>query len=370
MSIILFLIILAILIFVHELGHFLIAKLFKIRVDEFALGFPPTLMKKRVGETEYKLNIIPFGGYVSIFGENPDEESLNGPEAKARSMAHKPRPVQAAVLAAGVIFNMIFAWILISLTLMIGISPIASFNADSDAAKEGKVIITNVVEGSPAAQAGIIPGDVVFQVSDGKQTIAGDALDVPVIQEFIASHPNTDITFGLYRNGEEQMVSAKPQAGVVSGSDKAAIGIAMESDALVQVPWYRAPIEGFKTTLNVTVLTAVGLWNFVGDAFGGTADFNQVAGPVGIVGMVGSASESGLAYVLFFTALISINLAIINILPFPALDGGRLLFVLIESIMRRPIAPKIANALNAVGFALLLLLMVVVTFSDVIKIFK
>jgi len=145
------------------------------------------------------------------------------------------------------------------------------------------------------------------------------------------------------------------------------VGISMESTALVQVPWHRAFIEGAKTTYNVTVLTAQGLYGFVTDAFTGRADYQQVSGPVGIVGLVDDASASGFSYLLFFTALISINLAVINILPFPALDGGRILFIIIETITRRPIPPKVANALNLGGFALLILLMIVVTYQDILK---
>lgn len=368
MSFILFIIILAILIFVHELGHFLIAKLFGIRVDEFAIGFPPTLLKKKVGETTYKLNIIPFGGYVSIFGENPDEESLTGPDAASRSMARKPRPVQAAVLAAGVIFNAVFAWILISLTLIIGISPVASFTKESDYEKEGRIVISSVMEGSPADRAGIKAGDIMYEARNDKQTLSESSLEVSAVQQLIAStKPGEEVTFGVYRNGDGRTLKAKPETGVVSG--KPAIGIAMESDALVKVPWYSAPIEGFKTTMSVIALTAHGLWNFAGQAFQGHADLDQVSGPVGIVGMVGDASSSGFSYVLFFTALISINLAIINILPFPALDGGRLLFILIESITRKTIPAKVANALNAIGFILLIALMVVITYSDIAKLF-
>ncbi len=366
MSFILFLLILAALIFVHELGHFTVAKLSKIRVDEFALGFPPTLVSKKHGETTYKLNIIPFGGYVSIFGENPDDASLNGPDS-SRSMARKNRAIQAAVLVAGVTMNLIFAWILISLTLALGISPVANFTSDSQAQTTGKVLVTQVVENSPAAQAGFQSRDLIIKVSDKDEEIMGAELTVPAVQRLIAQDEKQEISFIVNRGTESKTIKVTPATGVIA--DKAAIGISMDSGEVVRIPWYQAPIEGLKTTYRATVLTAQGLGTFLVQAVTGKADFGQVAGPVGIVGMVGNASASGLSYLLFFTALISINLAIINILPFPALDGGRLLFVAIEAITRKQISPKVANTANAVGFVLLLLLMLVITYHDVAKMF-
>ncbi len=366
MSFILFLIILAALIFVHELGHFLIAKAFGIRVDEFALGFPPTLFKRKYGETVYKLNIIPFGGYVSIFGENPDDESLTGPDA-ARSMVNKNRGIQAAVLVAGVTFNIIFAWILITLTLMLGISPTASFANKDSANTVGKVLVTNVIKESPAEKAGFKAGDLIVKVDDSNRELASSTLTIESVQGLIAEKDLDMLTFQVLRGSETKEISVTPSTGIIA--DKPAIGISMDSGELVKVVWYKAPYEGLITTFRATIATAVGLYQFVASAIHGTADYQQVSGPVGIVNMVGNASASGLAYLLFFTAIISINLAIINILPFPALDGGRLLFVVIESITRRKIKPVIMNGFNAVGFILLLLLMAVITYHDIAKMF-
>ncbi len=366
MSFIIFLVILAVLIFVHELGHFLVAKISGIRVDEFALGFPPTLYKKTIGETTYKLNLIPFGGYVSIFGENPDEESMVGVDSP-RSIANKPRPIQAAVLVAGVIFNVLFAWILISIALAIGISPSVSFDTNSTYVKDSKVIISEVVPLSPADKSGLKAGDAIISVKEGNTTLSGNALQVSSIQNLISSDKGQQIVFDIDRGGTAIAINMLPVMGIVNG--KAAVGIAMESAGIIQVPFYLAPYEGLKVAYEATVLTEQGLFSFLGTIFHGTAHFDQVSGPVGIVGMVGSASKSGFSYLLFFTALISINLAVINLMPFPALDGGRLLFVIIESITRKSIPPRVANALNATGFALLILLMLVVTYHDIFKLF-
>ncbi len=366
MTFIIFLIILAVLIFVHELGHFLVAKLSGIRVDEFALGFPPTLYQKKVGETVYKLNLIPFGGYVSIFGENPTEESLTGSDS-SRSITSKSRPIQAAVLIAGIVFNIIFAWILISGALTLGISPLVSFDANSDYLKDAKVLISQVVPASPADKSGIKVGDVIVGIQKGKERLEGNDLQVSKIQTLISEDQGEILTFSLNRSGVPLEIKTVPVPGIIN--DKAAVGIAMESAGIIKVPFYKAPIEGLKVTYTATVLTAQGLFNFIGTIVHGQAHFDQVSGPVGIVGMVGSASKSGFAYLLFFTSLISINLAVINLMPFPALDGGRLLFVLIESITRKPIPTRVANTLNATGFVLLILLMIVITYHDLSKLF-
>jgi regulator of sigma E protease len=263
-----------------------------------------------------------------------------------------------------VTFNVIFAWLLISLSLGLGISPIANLASNPDFEREGKIIVVGVSESSPAEIAGIKAGDVVYEISGGRGVLTEEDLTVQSAQEFIAS--SDELSFEIYRVDEKVSIKVVPSEGIVEG--KKAVGISMETTALIQVPWYSALIEGAKTTYNVTILTATGLWSFVADAFTGKADYDQVSGPIGIVGLVDDASVAGFSYLLFFTAIISINLAVINILPFPALDGGRILFIIIETITRRPIPPKVSNTLNLVGFALLILLMVVVTYQDIIKI--
>ncbi len=238
---------------------------------------------------------------------------------------------------------------------------------ENAAQSEGKVLVASVVDDSPAAIAGLKAGDVIVKASDADQEISGTTLTVASVQALIAEEDLDPITFEISRGSEMKKFTVTPVTGIIA--DKPAIGVAMGSGELVRVPWYYAPYDGLITTYRATILTAQGLGQFLVASVSGTADFTQVAGPIGIVGMVGSASSSGIAYVLFFTAIISINLAIINILPFPALDGGRLLFVAIEAITRRNVSPKIMNGFNAVGFMLLILLMVVITYHDIVKLF-
>jgi regulator of sigma E protease len=364
MSFIIFIVILAILVLVHELGHFLIAKKSGIKVSEFGIGFPPRIWSKQKGETLYSVNAIPFGGYVKIFGEDPNEESNSGPE-KGRSIGSKPRLVQAAVLFGGVFFNFLFAWLLITTGYIVGLpTPVA--HSGPGQVINPHLVITTVSPGSPAYKSGIKVGDTIVEASSGKyvmKEISGQA-----VSNFIEAHGKDGFVMQIARG---KTLFSTPQItgeeGIVQG--KIAIGISMEEIGTLKLPIHQAIWEGGKTTVDTTYATAVGLLGFIKNALIGKGDFSQISGPVGIVGLVGDVSKLGLVYLLSFTAIISINLAVINLLPFPALDGGRLLFLLVEAIIRRPIAPKIANTLNQIGFVLLILLMVVVTFHDIVKLF-
>jgi len=363
-SIIIFIIVLAILVFVHELGHFIAAKKSGIKVSEFGIGFPPRLWSKQKGETLYSINAIPFGGYVKIFGENPDEESVSGPE-KARSFVNKPRHIQALVLVAGVFFNILFAWLLISLGYMVGL-PTPESHGGQGIVDNAQLVITTVSPSSPAFEAGIKVGDVVREaVSEGKYAL--DEFSPQALSNFIEAHGKDGITLGINRGAEVLSVDVLGREGVVPG--RVAIGVSMDMIGTLRLPVHLAIYEGARDTVRLTYATIVSLGIFIGQAFIGQGDLSQVTGPVGIVSLVGDVTTLGFVYLLSFTAIISINLAVINLMPFPALDGGRLLFVAIEAIRRKSISPKIANALNGVGFALLILLMIVVTVHDVFRFF-
>jgi regulator of sigma E protease len=364
MSVIIFIIVLAILVLVHEFGHFIVAKKSGIKVSEFGIGFPPKIWGKQVGETEYSINAIPFGGYVKIFGENPDDESISGPD-KARSIISKPRIIQAAVLFAGVFFNMIFAWLLITSGYLIGL-PTPQDHTGPGVVQNVQLMITSVSLGSPADKAGIKAGDVIVSATSLNKYALKD-LSAQNISNFIEAHGKDGITFGLERGKDVVSIKAVGEEGIIQG--KIAVGIAMDSIGVLKLPLPLALYEAGKDTWNLLKQTAIGLGHFLGQAVIGRGDFSQVTGPVGIVGIVGDVSKLGFVYLLSFTALISVNLAIINLLPFPALDGGRLIIVAIEAIRRKPISHKITNVLNSVGFVLLILLMVVVTVHDVWRLF-
>ncbi|MBU4480030.1 site-2 protease family protein [Patescibacteria group bacterium] len=372
MTIILFIVVLAILIIVHELGHFIFAKKTGMRVDEFGIGFPPRLFAFKKGETEYSLNLIPLGGFVKILGETPDDESISGHDSQ-RSMVNKPKWAQALVISAGVLFNIIFAWVLISIGFMVGLpTSVSQFNPED--IKEKNIVIVSVVENSPAFKAGLEAGDEPLFMTVKNDSIQN--FSETEMQDFIFKHGGEEITI-LYKKllaekneqGESEIFTAfvTPIGGIIE--DQSAIGIISDTVGVVQLNPFESVWEGLKLVINLIISTAVGLSLFVYGLIKGTGDLSQIAGPVGIVGMVGDAANFGFIYLLSFTALISVNLAVINFIPFPALDGGRLLFIAIEAVSRRNIKPAIANALNLIGFVLLIGLMVVVTYSDILKLF-
>jgi regulator of sigma E protease len=369
MSIIIFIIVLVVLILVHEFGHFISAKKSGIRVDEFGIGFPPRIFGKKIGETTYSLNWIPFGGFVKIFGEDPDEASISGPDSK-RSFVNKKRRIQALVIAMGVIFNMLLAVMLFSSGFFVGM-PVSDNDPLVDRGYEitnSKLTVISVLKDAPADIAGLKAGDTVLGVATRSDNV--EVLNADNVSNFIASHKGEEIAFIYDRKGEVLLAEVIPESGVVpDDEERAAIGTLLGTVGTLQLPIHKAIFEGVILTGEMTVLIAVGLGTFIASAFTLSADLSQIAGPVGIVGLVGDAAALGLVALFNFTAIISIHLAIINLLPFPALDGGRLVVIAIEAIKKSAIKPKIVNTVNTVGFLLLILLMLIVTYSDIIKLF-
>jgi regulator of sigma E protease len=368
MTVVLFILVLGALIFVHELGHFLAAKKFHVRVDEFALGFPPRIYGRKWGETLYAINWLPIGGYVKIFGEDPDEAARSGPDS-TRSFVNKPWYVQAIILLAGIFGNIVFAWILFSIGFMLGM-PTAVAPIDRDTVQNAHLEIVAVEPNSPTEKAGLIAGDILTKIDAAQNQLSGDALTPDTATALISGTDGKPVTFTYERGGETYTKSVTPQAGIVPDEPtRPATGIVMALAGTAQYGFLPSIYQGLLMTFDKTSQVIVGLFAFFGSAFTLHADLSQVTGPVGIANLVGDASRLGFVYLLTFTAFISLNLAVINVLPFPALDGGRLLFVIIELIRRKPISPKIANTFNAVGLIILLILMALVTIHDIFKFF-
>lgn len=366
MSIIIFLIILAVLILVHEFGHFIVAKKSGIRVLEFGLGFPPTLYSKIVNGTKYTLNSIPFGGFVKIFGEDPHTEEIRE-EEKSVSFYYKPKWIQASVLVAGVFFNVLFAWILISISFIIGAPAGVNYSPFGEV-RDQKTIITSVLSDSPAEKAGMKAGDEIFLIKSKSNVLEGNNITPENIQAFISNPNNISVDVSYKRDGKEASVSMEPKV-ISSSEDRRMLGIAMDSVGILELPAHYAFLEGARTTGYLLKNTTIGLAGFLYTVITFQTDFSQVAGPVGIAGIVGEAQSMGFVYLLSIVSLISINLAIINLIPFPALDGGRLFFLIIEVITRRPINKTFVQWANLVGFGFLMILMLIITTSDILKLF-
>ena len=365
MEILIFIVVIVALIVVHEFGHFVVAKWSGMRVDEFGLGYPPRAMIiGKIGETEYTLNWLPFGGFVKIFGEDSSLDKLGMPN----SFSSKTRLAQALVLVAGVAMNLFFAYVLITGALVMG-TPRALSDNEVATAKNVELAVANVLPGSPAAQAGLLPGDVILSAEDGHNMLPETTPSA--FTKFVSEGgSNKIITLSVrHSDGKETTLFARPIEGLIaSDPSRPAIGVEVANIGVVPLSLGSAIVEGARLTWSATILTAVGLWHFFYGVFTLSADLSQVAGPVGIAGVVGTASMQGFGYLFSIMAIISINLALINLIPVPALDGGRLLFVIIESVIRRPIKASVAHAVNAVGFVFLILLMLVVTAHDIFRI--
>lgn len=366
-TILLFIAVLAVLVFVHELGHFSVAKWFGMRVDEFGLGFPPRAAahKPEDSETTYSLNWLPLGGFVKIFGEDGDEAKDPDSPYFGRSFQDKPWYAQVAVLVAGVLMNMVFAWLLLSLSYMTGTLALSD-NGAGEVENPG-VVVTQVLPDTPAEAAGIQAGDTISHIHLADTEATSTPATPTLIQEMVNAATATPVVLELGRSNSTTTATVTP---AVLDSGERQIGISMAEAGILKLPPLAAFAEGWRATISITEQTYQGFKTLLADAIaGGGESLQQVAGPVGIADLVGDAAERGLAPLLSFTALISINLAILNLLPFPALDGGRIVFVFFEAITRRKIPAHVAGWINGIGMLLLLLLMVLVTYQDIVRLF-
>ncbi|MCA9354395.1 MAG: site-2 protease family protein [Candidatus Kaiserbacteria bacterium] len=362
MSIIIFFLVLFVLILVHEWGHFITAKKTGMRVDEFGIGFPPKAagFRRKGDETEYTLNWLPIGGFVKIWGENyEDVEDEENAKDKDRGFSAKPKWAQALVLVAGVAMNIIFAWFLFVIMFMAGVTlPVE----ESKASDEAVLYVAAVQPDSPAAV--LPPATTITAIEYNGQFIEG-----PSASEFSTAvseaAPNPVLVTYKTKEGTES-VELTPQQGLDQDDpERYVVGASLYMLETQQQSFFASLVSASKATWYGLTGIMSGLWHLISQAIVGDADFSQVTGPVGIVGLVGDAASEGFIKLLEFTAIISLNLAVINLLPFPALDGGRLVFVVIEAATRKRIPPEWAGRVNLVGFALLMLLMIVVTYKDI-----
>lgn len=364
MDVLIFIVVLIVLILVHEAGHFFVAKMVGMRVDEFGLGYPPRLWGIKFGETEYTINALPFGGFVRIYGEDDVGKTKAEHTAKASgAFVSKPRLAQALVLFAGVTMNMILAWVLITGALVIG-TPRGLAPAEVSQAHNVSLIVGQVLSNSPASKAGFLPGDIITTAQDGSRSWSG--ANTKAFTTFVAEDVGVPMHISITRNNKSLTLTATPAKGVVSSDpSRYALGVGISTIGILPLSLTAAISAGTVLTWEITRATAVGLAHFLAQAVTLSANLSQIAGPIGIASAVGAAATHGMSSLFALVAVISINLAIINLIPIPALDGGRLFFVLIEAVTRRSIKPRIAQAINVVGFALIIILMVVVTVHDI-----
>ncbi|MCD6570858.1 MAG: RIP metalloprotease RseP [Deltaproteobacteria bacterium] len=347
-----FLIVLGILIFFHELGHFLVAKANKVGVLKFSLGFGPAILKRRIGETEYRLSAIPLGGYVKMLGENESEEEITHIDPK-RSFAKKRLISKASIVAAGPIANFVLAFAIYCIIAWIGLPAILP-------------IIGEIQKGSPAYNAGLLKGDKIMSI-DGTQIDSWQSIS-PIIQG-AGEDKTIDIT--IERGSRTFIIHVRPKITKMKNIfgeevDKAVIGISPSGDIKME---RLGPIGGIQygltQTYKVIEITCIALWKILN----GTINIKEsIGGPIMIAQVSGQTFKAGLLPFFSMIAFISINLALINLLPIPILDGGHLLLFLIEGITGKPIEGKPREIAQQIGLFVLILLMVFAFYNDIIRI--
>lgn len=351
-TLLLFIIVLSLLVFVHELGHFVVAKRMGMQVEEFGFGFPPRLWGVKRGETIYSINWIPLGGFVKIKGESGEHSR------DSDSFASKPAWKRFVVLIAGVAMNLVLAALLFSIGYMVGLPSIIDNTLPGSARIESQEItVMQVVDGSPAAEAGIIAGDVIESL-DGQVVMS----DIEA-RDYFAAHAADGVAVLVHRSDESYATFAL-KSEYLESVDTTGVGVAFISTGLVSYPFFQAIGQGIYTTYQFTIEILKAFGGLIADLVVRQEVAVDLSGPVGIAVMTGQVAAMGLIYLLQFTAVLSINLAIINVLPFPALDGGRILFLLIEKLRGRAVNQKVEIAVHNLGFMLLMVLVVLVTYKD------
>lgn len=377
LTIITFILVLSILVFAHELGHFMMARKFGVKAEEFGFGFPPRafgVYKNNQGQwkiiwgakeapdcpgTVYSINWLPLGGFVKIKGENGPAVGL-GQEEDRDSFASKPIWQRAFMLSAGVVMNIILAAVLITAGFMIGLPQALDSQLDAGArVREKKIQIVQVIKNTPAQAAGLKIGDAIISIDNNS------FLNYQELQNYVADNIGHKLSYKIERGQDLIELEIIPE--LMPETNRGGIGLAISETGLVSYPWYLAVWQGVKTTLILTWAIITAFYELLKGLILGRGVVADLSGPVGIAALTGQVARLGFTYLLQFTALLSINLAVINFFPFPALDGGRVLFLIIEKVKRSPVKSEVEGVIHNIGFVLLMILVLLVTFRDVAR---
>ena len=345
MTLIIFILVLGAIIFVHELGHFIFAKLMGVYVYEFSLGMGPRILHKKGKETDYCLRLIPIGGFCSMAGEEVDEEDIKVPK-KRRLQAKKPWQ-RFLIMFFGPGFNFIFAILLLFFVALFW----GSYSYEP--------IISDVNKNYPAQLAGIEKGDEIVSINGKKVKTTDDA----TIYLTLADKKKSTTIKVKKENDDIKEYKIKPKKEKKDGETSYKYGITVKGEKKY----------GFVNSIKYTVVKTGSLfkqmWITVVKLFTGGVKVNQLSGPVGIYSIVGEQSKSGVSNILYLMAFLSINVGFLNLIPLPAFDGGHILFIVIEKIKGSPVSPKVENMIHTVVLFLLMLLMVYITFNDILRLF-
>lgn len=356
LTIIVFLLILSVLVLVHELGHFLVAKKAGIVVEEFGLGYPPRMLAKKIGNTVYSINWVLFGGFVRLYGEELEETRSRPKFSLGNAFWAKSKKARMSVIVAGVLANFILAIVCFSVVYSFAGIP----------TKTNEVKIVGLIEGAPGVQSGLLEGDIVLRVNNVKIE------NVDQFIELINQEKGREIMVEAKREGEKLFLFAIPREEPPEREGPLGIIISdmeMKKYPLWQMPFY-GTIEGFKEAFAWIGLVVGGLGKMLGDLITKGQIPREIAGPVGILQITSGVARSGILIILQFIGVLSVNLAVINILPFPALDGGRLIFIGYELVTRKKPKPQIEHWVNFIGMSVLIFLIILVTANDVARLIE
>jgi len=341
------------LIIIHELGHFLTAKKFGIKVEEFGIGYPPRMIGKKIGETIYSINWLPLGGFCKIFGQETKEDD-------PRSFSSKPYYQKALVILGGVLVFWVLAAILLGIVSIIG-APVVVEDYVVEGIRDPQVQILGIAKDSPAEQAGLEIGNIV-------KAINGVEIDkVSQLQDIVNENKGKEVILTIKKGSGIREVSLVPRKDSTEG----AIGISLARTALRSSPWYIAPWEGIKETYYTTIaIIKAFAWMISSLVRGqGMPPGAEIGGPVMIFNIFVDIGGLGVSYILRLIAVIAIHLAILNILPIPALDGGWFVFLTIERITGKNLNDKIIQKISVLFFLLLVALLIFVTVKDIMRLF-
>ena len=393
MTIIIFILILLVLVSIHELGHFLAAKISGVKVEEFAFGLSlglPSIFSFKKGDTKYIFNLLPIGGYVKIYGENGEGYKKND----KTNFQNRNSWIKIFILSSGVIMNLLLAFILIFFSTYNN----TAFQVDNNSKEynellnKGKIgeeyfTISSVRKNSPADLAGIKRGDIVKKIFLNKENVSGKIITRREINLENKSPEDLKLRIAEAINLEEDVksltieykqknkeIKSSTLAGTYeissSTSKVKTLGISIIKLANVDFSFYESLKISIQKTNYIIKGTFLGFGSLIKGLILGKNVGENISGPVGIFNLVKEANDIGFSYLLYFTAILSVSLAVFNILPFPALDGGRIFFILIENIFRIKIKEKWQSLINGIGFFILILLMIFISVKDIIKIFK
>ncbi len=351
-----FIAVLGILVAVHELGHFLAARAVGMRVDEFSVGFPPRIYKKQLGETKFSIGAIPLGGYVRVHGEGHEPDAESDP----RAFDNRPVWARAFMMSAGVLMNLALAFVVLTAAFSVGFSSTAQ---DLEAIPgstvlDRKVYAAGFLDTSPARAAGVAVGDKFTQLNGQEVTAVSDVVDRAAAARDAGAR---EVELTLERNGEE--VKKLVPVAVVGP----ALGVYIQEQVVARVPVWRAPEVAMKESLAILDVTWTVLKRFGAGLVGGQLA-EDVSGPIGIYQATGNAAQSGWIALTYLTVALSLNLALFNILPIPALDGGKLVFLAIEGIFRRRVIPRaVEQWVGFAGFVFVIGLILVLSVRDIVR---